>query len=299
MLRSARGLWPRACRAACGGRARLLSTSLSAQLDSSAAAVHAAADGFQPEIAMILGSGLGVLADEVGPVAARIGYGDIPHMPQSTVEGHAGELVLGELAGRQVAVLSGRIHAYEGRSFERLVYPLRLMAQLGCRKLLVTNACGGIREDLAPGHIMLISDHINMLGSNPLLGPNDDSLGPRFPDMSSAYTPALREHARAKAAEANLEVKEGVYLAALGPSYETPAEIRMMRTLGADVVGMSTAPEVIAASHMGVEVLGMSLVTNHAAGVTDQPLSHDEVVEEAALARDRFASLIHAILPGL
>jgi purine-nucleoside phosphorylase len=205
---------------------------LAQQLDASAAAVEAVSGDFKPDVAMILGSGLGVMAEAVNPTGGRIDYGDIPHMAQSTVEGHSGELVLGELGGRNVAVLSGRVHAYEGHPFNELVYPLRLMARLGCKTMVVTNAAGGINTDFVPGDIMLITDHINMLGSNPLIGPNEDSLGPRFPDMSTAYDPELRKHALEAAAACQVELKQGVYLAALGPSYETPAEIRMMRGMG-------------------------------------------------------------------
>jgi purine-nucleoside phosphorylase len=244
---------------------------------------------------MVLGSGLGYLADKVDEPTV-IGYGELPGFPVSTVEGHASRLVLGQLSGRNVAVMQGRFHYYEGYTMERIALGVRLFARLGARMVLITNAAGGIRADLAPGDLMLIKDHINLMGSNPLIGPNPDKLGPRFPDMSDAYNRDLREQAMHVAKTEGIELKEGVYAAFTGPSYETPAEIRLMKTVGADAVGMSTIPEVIAACHMGLKVLGISCISNLAAGISDQPLSHDEVKETAEKAKEKFTRLVLALL---
>jgi purine-nucleoside phosphorylase len=246
-----------------------------------------------PGIGLILGSGLGFLADEVGG-ATVIGYGELPGFPVSTVEGHASRLVLGYLKEKPVAMMKGRFHFYEGYSMERIALGVRLLARLGVKLLIVTNAAGGIRKDLEPGDLMLITDHINLMGSNPLIGTNPDHLGPRFPDMSDAYSRNLR-----KQAHLGLAMKEGVYAALTGPSYETPAEIRMLGRIGADVVGMSTIPEVIAAVHAGMSVLGISCISNLAAGITDKPLSHDEVKETAGKARERFSKLVLALVENL
>lgn len=251
-----------------------------------------------PGIGLILGSGLGFLADEVQG-ATVIGYGELPGFPVSTVEGHASRLVLGYLKEKPVAVMKGRFHYYEGYSMERIALGVRLLARLGVKLLIVTNAAGGIRKDLKPGDFMLITDHINLMGSNPLIGTNPDHLGPRFPDMSDAYSRGLRGQAHGIAHDLGIGLKEGVYAAMTGPSYETPAEIRMLGRVGADVVGMSTIPEVIAAVHAGVRVLGISCVSNLAAGITDKPLSHAEVKETAERAKDSLSKLVLGLVEKL
>ncbi len=251
----------------------------------------------QPEIGMILGSGLGVLADEVeDPVL--IPYGEIPHFPVSTVEGHAGQLVGGTLAGRQVLILQGRFHYYEGYSMKDVVFPVRVMKLLGISNLLVTNAAGGVNTSFSPGDLMVIADHIKFHDESPLRGPNLDAFGPRFNDLSAAYTPELQHLAVETAAQLGISIKAGVYAYMPGPSFETPAEIRMLRMLGADAVGMSTAPEVTAASHAGMRVLGISCITNMAAGILPQPLTHAEVMETGRQVRDVFSNLIRSILSG-
>jgi purine-nucleoside phosphorylase len=252
----------------------------------------------EPEIALILGSGLGVLAEHVED-AAVILYEEIPHFPLSTVEGHAGELVIGRLAGRTVVIMRGRFHMYEGYGPELTAFPVRVMKALGARTLVVTNAAGGINTSFEPGDLMLITDHLNLTGRNPLVGPNDDELGPRFPDMSEAYSRRLRAIATETAREQGLRLREGVYAGLLGPSYETPAEIRMLRALGADAVGMSTVAEVIAARHAGLDVLGISCISNMAAGILDQPLSHDEVMETTERVKSRFLALVTGVIPRL
>ncbi|MCC3373449.1 purine-nucleoside phosphorylase [Cohnella sp. REN36] len=252
----------------------------------------------RPEIGMILGSGLGVLGDDLEN-AVTISYADIPHFPVSTVEGHAGELVLGRLQGRDVALMRGRFHMYEGYEPERTALPVRVMKQLGIRTLFVTNAAGGVNLDYRPGDLMIISDHLNLTGRNPLVGPNDNALGVRFPDMSDAYARRLRTIAKDTAAELGIPVQEGVYAGLLGPNYETPAEIRMLRVIGADAVGMSTVSEVLVARHAGIEVLGISCISNMAAGILDQPLSHEEVMETTERVKQRFLQLVTALLPKL
>ncbi|MGG1546768.1 purine-nucleoside phosphorylase, partial [Bacillus paralicheniformis] len=226
----------------------------------------------KPAVGLILGSGLGVLADEIKD-AVRIKYEDIPDFPVSTVEGHAGQLVIGRLENVQVVAMQGRFHFYEGYSMDKVTFPVRVMKELGIETLIVTNAAGGVNESFRPGDLMIISDHINYMGTNPLIGPNDSSLGVRFPDMSSAYDKELRLLAKKTAEELNISVQEGVYTAVTGPTYETPAEVRFLRTIGSDAVGMSTVPEVIVAKHAGLRVLGISCIS------LDQPLSHDEVIE--------------------
>ncbi|HUU03951.1 MAG TPA: purine-nucleoside phosphorylase [Myxococcota bacterium] len=252
----------------------------------------------EPEMGLILGSGLGFLADRVDGAVA-VGYGELPGFPVSTVEGHASRLVLGQLSGRRVAVMQGRFHFYEGYTMERIALGVRLLGRLGAKIIVVTNAAGAIRDDLRPGDLMLISDHINLMGTNPLIGPNPDHLGPRFPDMSDAYNSELRKQARQVALAEGVELKEGVYAAFSGPSYETPAEIRMLAKVGADAVGMSTIPEVIAAVHQGLRVVGISCISNLAAGISKKPLSHDEVKETAHKARDKFTRLLMAIVGQL
>ncbi len=232
-----------------------------------------------PAIGMILGSGLGGIAEKIeNPVV--IPYGDIPHFCRSTAPGHKGQLVYGSLGGAAVICMQGRLHYYEGHHMADMILPIRVMKLLGVRTLIVTNAAGGINLDFQVGDLMLIEDHINLMGRNPLIGPNAPEFGPRFCDMTYAYTPALRQIARETARELDIDLRQGVYLACTGPSYETPAEIRAFRILGADAVGMSTVPEVIAASHCGMEVLAFSLITNMAAGVLDQPLTEEEVILE-------------------
>lgn len=254
--------------------------------------------GFVPRAALVLGSGLGVLGDRVeDPIC--VDYRDIPHFPVSTAPGHRGRLVFGLLGGQKVAVMQGRIHGYEGRSTQELVYPLRVLKLLGADTLFVTNACGAVNLDFAPGQLMLITDHILLFPMSPLTGENLPELGCRFPDMSKAYTPALRELARQQAGKLGIRLREGVYMYFPGPQYETPAEIRAARALGADAVGMSTVPEVIAASHMGMQVLGVSLLSNMAAGVLDQPLTEEEVLEMGAACREDFSKLILGCLSGL
>ncbi len=249
----------------------------------------------QPEAAIVLGSGLGPLADAVEG-ATVIGYEEIPGWPRSTAVGHAGKLVFGKLAGRRVAVMSGRAHLYEGHGIEQVVLGVRVLARLGAQQFILTNAAGGINLRYGRGALVLITDHINLQGTNPLIGPNDDSLGPRFPDMTFAYSPRLRELALATAAERHIALEQGVYAALAGPSYETPAEIRYLRAIGADLVGMSTVPETIALNHMGREVLGISCVTNMAAGVLNETINHEEVLETGREVRGQFMDLVTSII---
>ncbi|WP_461201774.1 purine-nucleoside phosphorylase [Anoxybacillus sp. TBDG-1] len=251
-----------------------------------------------PQIGLILGSGLGVLADEIEQ-AIKIPYSDIPNFPVSTVEGHAGQLVYGQLEGATVVVMQGRFHYYEGYSFDKVTFPVRVMKALGVGQLIVTNAAGGVNESFEPGDLMIISDHINNMGGNPLIGPNDSALGVRFPDMSEAYSKRLRQLAKDVANEIGLRVREGVYVANTGPAYETPAEIRMIRVMGGDAVGMSTVPEVIVARHAGIEVLGISCISNMAAGILDQPLTHDEVIETTEKVKVDFLQFVKAIVRNM
>lgn len=251
-----------------------------------------------PQIGLILGSGLGVLADEIEQ-AIKIPYSDIPNFPVSTVEGHAGQLVYGQLEGATVVVMQGRFHYYEGYSFDKVTFPVRVMKALGVEQLVVTNAAGGVNESFEPGDLMIISDHINNMGGNPLIGPNDSSLGVRFPDMTEAYSKRLRQLAKDVANEIGLRVREGVYVANTGPAYETPAEIRMIRVMGGDAVGMSTVPEVIVARHAGMEVLGISCISNMAAGILDQPLTHDEVIETTEKVKADFLRFVKAIVRNM
>lgn len=251
-----------------------------------------------PEIGLILGSGLGVLADEVEN-AVSIPYETIPHFPVSTVEGHAGELVIGTLSGKTVAAMKGRFHYYEGYSFEQVTFPVRVMKALGIETVIVTNAAGGVNESFEPGDLMLISDHLNLMGGNPLIGKNDNELGVRFPDMSEAYSRELRTLAKDAAGRVGLSVKEGVYAGNTGPVYETPAEVRMARVLGADAVGMSTVPEVIVARHSSMKVLGISCISNMAAGILDQPLAHEEVIETTEKVRAAFLAYVKEIVKSL
>jgi len=248
-----------------------------------------------PEVALILGSGLGVLADEVEN-RTEINYSDIPYFPISTVEGHAGRFVFGDLEGKKVIMMQGRFHFYEGYDMKNVVFPIRVLNRLGVKNLIVTNAAGGVNTEFNAGDLMIITDHINMAGTNPLIGRNMDEFGPRFPDMSSSYNKDLIKLAEKVASEKGLNIKKGVYLMMTGPSYETPAEIRMVRILGGDAVGMSTVPEVIIANHCKMNVLGISCITNMAAGILDQPLNHEEVIETSNRVRDSFKALIRGIV---
>ena len=243
----------------------------------------------------MLGSGLGGFASSLER-AASIPYGDIPHWPASSVVGHEGRLVIGEAAGRPIAALSGRAHFYEGHDLRTVTFATRVLGVLGVKMLILTNAAGGMNTGFAPGDLMVIDDHINLLGSSPLTGPNDERFGVRFPDLTNVYSPRLRRLADEAAAAQGLTLPHGVYAACHGPSYETPAEVRYLRTIGADAVGMSTVPEAIVARHMGIEVLGISCITNMAAGVLPQPLNHDEVLETARRVRDTFISLLNGII---
>ena len=251
-----------------------------------------------PDVAIVLGSGLGAFATTLQDATAW-SYADLPHWPASHVIGHEGRLVVGTLAGRRVSALSGRAHFYEGHDLRTVTFATRVMGRLGAKVLILTNAAGGINVKLTPGTLMVMDDHINLLGSNPLVGPNEDRFGLRFPDMSTVYSPRLRALADDVAAAQGLPIGHGVYVAVHGPSYETPAEIRFLRTIGADAVGMSTVPEAIAARHMGIEVLGISCITNAAAGVLPKPLNHDEVMEVARQVRGRFAALLEGIIGRL
>ena len=246
------------------------------------------------DFGLILGSGLGELAEEIEE-AIVIPYDQIPFFPTSTVVGHAGQLVYGTLSGKKVLAMQGRFHFYEGHSMQTVTYPVRVMAALKAHSVIVTNASGGVNESFVPGDLMLITYHINFTGQNPLIGPNEDEIGPRFPDMSEAYTLTYREVAKEAASQLDLTLKEGVYMGYSGPTYETPAEIRMSRTMGADAVGMSTVPEVIVAAHSGLKVLGISCITNLAAGMQAN-LNHEEVVETTQRVKQSFKALIKEVL---
>ncbi len=254
--------------------------------------------GDTPEAAIVLGSGLGDFADSLGD-ATSIKYEDIPHWPASNVMGHAGKLVAGTVRGRRILVLAGRVHFYEGHDLGTVTFATRVLWKLGITILVLTNAAGGINTKFAEGALMVIDDHINFLGSNPLIGPNDDRFGFRFPDMTDIYSRRLRGLADASAQAIALAVEHGVYIAVHGPSYETPAEIRAFRTWGADAVGMSTAPEAIVARQMRMEVLGISCITNMAAGVLPQPLHHDEVMQTAARVKGQFIALLEGVVERL
>jgi purine-nucleoside phosphorylase len=252
----------------------------------------------KPRVAVVLGSGLGAFSDIIAD-RIEMPYTEIPGWPHSTAAGHAGKLVVGTVDGVHVAALSGRVHLYEGYTAEQVVHGIRTLGLLRIDSLVLTNAAGGINPAYQPGQLVLISDHINLLGQNPLTGPNDESLGPRFPDMSEAYSKHCREIAREAGNSMGLDLAEGVYAAVPGPSYETPAEIRYLRAIGADLVGMSTVPETIAASHMGIKVLGISCVTNHAAGVTGRKLDHREVLAVGESIQGTLTELLRRVLPGL
>lgn len=252
----------------------------------------------RPKIALVLGSGLGAFADGLES-ATRIPYERIPHFPRSTAVGHAGRLVIGNVEDVAVAAMQGRVHFYEGYSLKDVIFPMRVFGRLGIRAAILTNAAGGINLGFKQGTLIVMRDHINLQGSNPLIGPNDERFGPRFPDMTHTYSKTYRAAALEEARRLGIEVSEGVYAALPGPSYETPAEIRYLRAIGADVVGMSTVPEVIAARHMGMRVLGISCVTNMAAGILDKPLDHGEVLATGERVKDNFIALVRAVLPRI
>ena len=250
----------------------------------------------RPQIALVLGSGLGAFADEFNG-ATRIPYAEIPYFPRSTAIGHAGQLVIGKVGAIAVAGMQGRVHLYEGYSAKDVVFPIRVFARMGVKAVILTNAAGGIKREFTQGRLVVISDHINLQGVSPLTGPNDERFGLRFHDMTAAYDKRFREMAVSEGNRLGIGMNEGVYAGLAGPSYETPAEIRSLRTIGADLVGMSTVPEVIAARHSGMRVLGISCVTNAAAGILDQPLNHVEVLETAERVKGQFISLLKAVIP--
>jgi purine-nucleoside phosphorylase len=268
------------------------------QLDEAADAIRVKARQ-APVVGLVLGSGLGAFAEGLSDRVA-IPYDRIPHFPvPSGIVGHAGELVLGRVGKTPVVVLSGRVHFYEGRAMSEVVFPARVLARLGVRAVILTNAAGGVRLTFRPGDLMVLTDHINGLGANPLAGANEDALGPRFPDMSAVYDARLRSVLKAEASRLRIPVRQGVYVGLLGPSYETPAEIRMWRKLGVDAVGMSTVPEAIALRHAGVRVAGISTITNMAAGILKKPLNHAEVLETTRRVGSRFVRLLEAAVPRI
>lgn len=269
-----------------------MSTSVIERLDEATHTVRAGVD-VSPAVGVVLGSGLGAWADGLTGLT-KIPYAEIPHMARSSVVGHAGNLCVGKSSGVPVACLQGRVHLYEGHELERVVFGVRLLARLGCKAVLLTNAAGGLDATWTPGDLMLITDHLNLMGKNPLAGPNEASLGPRFPDMTEAYDRELSERAREAARETGVALREGVYAGLLGPTYETPAEIRMLQRFGASAVGMSTVPEVIALRHMGVRTAAISCITNLGAGLSGTKLDHSEVEATAKASRDRFTALLSA-----
>lgn len=249
-------------------------------------------------VALVLGSGLGAFADELEDASA-IPYSEIPGFARPTVEGHAGRLVVGKVGGVSVAAMQGRFHFYEGYKLEEVTFPVRVLALAGASSIVLTNAAGGLNNAFEQGSLVLISDHLNLMGTNPLLGPNDARFGPRFPDMTEVYDREYQEAVVAEAHAMNIELRRGIYAALSGPSYETPAEIRMLRLLGADAVGMSTVPEAIVARQMGLRVLGISCITNMAAGMLDEPINHEEVIETGERVRETFAGLLRRVIPKL
>ncbi|HKP83821.1 MAG TPA: purine-nucleoside phosphorylase [Pyrinomonadaceae bacterium] len=252
----------------------------------------------EPRIALVLGSGLGGFADDFDEAVA-IPYEDIPGFVRSTAQGHAGRLVIGKVDSIPVLAMQGRVHYYEGYSLEEVTFPVRVFNLLGIKTLVLTNAAGGINVQLTQGALMVISDHVNLMGVNPLRGPNDERFGPRFPDMSAVYSHELQELVVAEARAINVEVRRGVYGGLSGPSYETPAEIHLLRNLGADAVGMSTVPEAIVARHMGIEVLGISCITNMAAGISDEPINHEEVMATGVRVRATFTELLQRVIGAI
>lgn len=253
---------------------------------------------FQPNIALVLGSGLGGFAEELTE-ATVIPYAQIPHFPATSAEGHAGNLVIGKIGEVSVAAMQGRVHYYEGHSLQRVAFPIRVFFRMGIKAALLTNAAGGISSQLKQGCLVVIKDHIDLQGGNPLIGPNDERFGPRFPDMTQAYSPEFRRMAMEEGRRHGIDIFEGVYAAMAGPSYETPAEIRFLRTIGADTVGMSTVPEVIVARHCGMKVLAISCVTNLAAGISDKPINHAEVLETGERVRGQFVALLRTLIPRM
>lgn len=249
----------------------------------------------EPRIAIVLGSGLGAFADEFADRVA-VPYEEIPGFKRSTAQGHAGQLVIGKVDQVPLMAMQGRVHYYEGYSLEDVTFPIRTFKLLGIKTLILTNASGGINVQLTQGALMVISDHLNLMGTNPLLGPNDERFGPRFPDMSAVYAPALQELVIEEAKEMGVEVRRGVYAALSGPNYETPSEIHLLRNFGADAVGMSTVPEAIVARHMDMEVLGISCITNMAAGISDEPINHEEVMETGNRVKDTFTQLLRRVI---
>ena len=264
----------------------------------SAAQLILSRTSLRPKIGLVLGSGLGAFADSLTD-AARVPYAEIPSFPQSTAIGHAGRMVVGNAGSVAVAAMQGRVHLYEGYSAQEITFPIRVFARMGIRAVILTNAAGGMNLSYSQGALVLIRDHINLQGTNPLIGHNDNRFGPRFPDMTRAHDPQYRAIAKEEARNLNLILEEGIYAALPGPSYETPAEIDYLRRIGADLVGMSTVAEVIAARHMGLNVLAISCVTNMAAGILDQPLSHSEVMETGERVKSTFEALLRAVLPRI
>jgi purine-nucleoside phosphorylase len=256
----------------------------------------------RPRIGIVLGSGLGGFAEELTS-ATHIPYARIPKFPRSTAVGHAGQLVIGKLSAKSgdipIAAMQGRVHFYEGYPLSEVIFPMRVFSRMGIRAVILTNAAGGINRNYGQGALVVLSDHINLQGSNPLIGANDERFGPRFPDMTHAYNRNFRKHALDEGGKLGMVIHEGVYAGLTGPSYESPAEIRFLATIGADLVGMSTVPEVIAARHMGMECLGISCVTNMAAGILDQPLNHEEVLATGARVKDQFIALLRAVIPHI
>ncbi|MDM5338828.1 purine-nucleoside phosphorylase [Fictibacillus enclensis] len=271
---------------------------LLSKMNEAATLIQSKIEGMQPEIGLILGSGLGELADEIEN-AVQIDYSEIPHFPVSTVEGHAGKLVIGTLNGKTVLAMQGRFHYYEGYSMQDVTFPVRVMKGLGVKLLVVTNACGGMNPEFSAGDLMIINDHLNMTGANPLIGPNDAELGPRFPDMSTAYTPELVQFTKETAASLGINVQEGVYAGITGPTYMTKAELRMLRTVGGDAIGMSTVPEVIVASHMSLKVIGISCITDMAIADELEPLTHEQVVAVANRTKPKFINLVKEIVKNV
>src|SRR3989475_4009981 len=265
--------------------------------EKAARVIRARTDADVP-VAIVLGSGLGAFAYELTE-ATSIRYDEIPTFARATVEGHAGALVIGKASGVTLAAMQGRFHSYEGHSLEEVTFPIRVLKLLGANTLVLTNAAGALNVEFVPGSLMVISDHINLLGSNPLIGPNDDRFGPRFPDLTSVYAPELQSMVIDEARGMDLQMRRGVYAALSGPSYETPAEIHMVRTLGADAVGMSTVPEAIVARHMNMRVVGISCITNLAAGVSDRPVDHSQVMATGERVQESFTELLRRILPKL
>lgn len=251
-------------------------------------------NNFAPEVGIILGSGLGDFASDFECIS--VPYQEIPNFKKSTVQGHSGELIFTEIFGKKAVIMKGRYHFYEGHSMQTVVYPIKVLKKLGIKTLIVTNAAGAVNPNFKPADLMIISDHLNLLGTNPLIGENDETLGTRFPDMSEVYKKNLVKMAQESAKELEINIQTGIYAATTGPSYETPAEVRMLRTLGADAAGMSTVPEAIIANYCGIDVLGISCISNYAAGVSDQKLSHQEVIETTNIAKNNFKALILKVL---